>query len=68
MTIKENAKRRASKTHHPDDICVHQKLKNKIQSPIHAVKLHHLQSLLENSKCDSHPIHNLLSDVNDIVG
>ena len=68
MTIKENAKGRASKTHHPDDICVHQKLKNKIQSSTHVAKLPTLQSLQENSKCDPHPIPNLLSDVNDTVG
>ena len=64
---KQRAKRRASKTHHPDDISVYKKLKNKLKSSMHEAKLHYLQSLLEKSKCDPHSFHDLWSSVNDII-
>jgi len=56
---KQCAKHHVSKTHYPNDISVYKKLKNKLKSSIHEAKLHYLQSLLENSKCDPHSFHDL---------
>jgi len=56
------------KTHHPYDIGVYKKLKNKLKSSVHEAKLHYLQSLLEKSKCDPHSFHDLWLDVNNIIG
>ena len=65
---KQRAKRCTNWTHHPDDISVYKKLKNKLKSSIQEAKLHHLRLLLDKSKSDPHSFHDLWSSVNDIIG
>jgi len=38
----QRAKHRMSKTHHPDNISIYKKLKNKLKSSIYEAKLHYL--------------------------
>ena len=54
---KQHTKRRAARTHHPDDMVVYKKLKNKLKVSVHEVKLWYLYSLLDKSKSDPHIFH-----------
>ena len=43
IKVKQRAQRQAAKTHHPDDIAVYKKLKNKLKSSIHQAKLQYIR-------------------------